>query len=150
MKVILQESIDSLGSIGDVITVRDGYARNYLLPRNKAVVATPGEMANLEKRRVKIEKEKVRILEDAKSLAEKLKLIAVKKTMRVGEEGQLYGSVGVADIAELLAAQGHEVEKKQILLSEPVKKLGVFQIPVRLHADVTVEIQLTVEEEKTE
>jgi len=150
MKVILQESLDNLGMIGDVVNVKDGYARNYLFPQKKAVIATPDELRRLEFRRDKIDKLKVAELEAARQFAERIKEISVTKSMRVSEEGSLYGSVGISDIAELLKAAGHEIDKKQVLLSEPIKGLGSFTVPVRLHPEVTVDIKVSVVEEKTE
>ncbi|OIO32039.1 MAG: 50S ribosomal protein L9 [Candidatus Hydrogenedentes bacterium CG07_land_8_20_14_0_80_42_17] len=150
MKVILQESLDNLGMIGDVVNVKDGYARNYLFPQKKAVIATPDELRRLEFRRDKIDKLKVAELEAARQFAERIKEISVTKSMRVSEEGSLYGSVGISDIAELLKAAGHEIDKKQVLLSEPIKALGSFTVPVRLHPEVTVDIKVSVVEEKTE
>lgn len=150
MKVILLEPVDNLGSIGDVVSVKDGYARNFLFPRRKAVIASSSELERLEARRAKIEKEKARVLDEAKALAARLSGVAISRTVHVGEEGKLYGSVGVGDVVELLAAQGFEIAKKQVLLPEPIRTLGEFVIPIRLHTDVTAEIKLTVLEEKAE
>lgn len=150
MKVILLEPVDNLGSIGDVVSVKDGYARNFLFPRQKAVVASSSELKQLETRRAKIDKEKARVLDEAKALAARLSGVAISRSVRVGEEGKLYGSVGVGDVAELLAAQGFEIAKKQVLLPEPIRELGEFIVPIRLHTDVTAEIKLTVLEEKAE
>lgn len=150
MKVILLEPVDNLGSIGDVVSVKDGYARNFLFPRQKAVIASSSELKQLETRRAKIDKEKARVLDESKALAARLAGVAISRAVRVGEEGKLYGSVGVGDVAELLGAQGFEIAKKQVLLPEPIRALGEFIIPIRLHTDVTAEIKLTVVEEKTE
>ncbi len=150
MKVILQEAVDNLGSIGDVVNVKDGYARNFLFPRSKAVIATPAQLKQLEAQRGKIDREKERILAESKSLAEKLAGVSISRAVRVGEEGKLYGSVGVGDVSDMLAEQGYVIAKKQVLLPEPIRALGEFVVPIRLHTDVTVEIKLTVVEEKTE
>lgn len=150
MKLILKEAVDNLGSIGDVVNVRDGYARNFLLARGKALPATTSELKVLESRRGKIDREKALILENAQAYAAKLKDVVLSKAVRVGEEGKLYGSVGVGEIAELLAALGHEIAKKQVLLPEPIHALGEYIIPIRLHTEVTVDVKLTISEEKTE
>jgi large subunit ribosomal protein L9 len=150
MKIILQDSVDNLGSVGDVVNVRDGYARNFLLPRGKAVQASAGELAKLERRRDTIEKEKAQIRGDAQAIGAKLNGLAIGRAVRVSEEGHLYGSVGVGDIVDLLAEKGFTVEKKQVLLPEAIKALGTYTVPIRLHQDVTVEVTVTVEKEKEE
>lgn len=150
MKVILQQPVDNLGSVGDVVDVRDGYARNFLLPRGKAVSASKGELARLDHRRDTIEKEKAVLTGEAQALAAKMKGLELTKAVRVSEEGHLYGSVGVGDIVELLAAKGFTLEKKQILLPEPIKVIGTEIVPIRLYQDVTVEVTVTIVKEKQE
>ncbi|MEK8022947.1 MAG: 50S ribosomal protein L9 [Candidatus Hydrogenedentota bacterium] len=148
MRVILQESVENLGLIGDVVVVKDGFARNFLFPRGKAVLATEGEIKKFESRRDKIAKAKALELEEAKKTGEKLAKIALTKAVKVSDEGQLYGSVGVSDVAELLGKAGYEIEKKQVLLPEPIRALGAYTIPIRIHPEVTVDIALTVEKEE--
>lgn len=150
MKVILQESVENLGLIGDIVSVKDGYARNFLFPRGKAVLATVGEQKKFEARRDKIAKAKAQELDEARRIGDEVAKVVLSKAVRVGEEGQLYGSVGVADIADLLEAKGHKVEKKQVLLPEPIKALGSYTIPIRVHPEVTVTIALTVVREEAE
>jgi large subunit ribosomal protein L9 len=150
MKIILQEGVDNLGTVGDVINVRDGYARNFLLPRGKAVLASAGELAKLERRRDTIEKEKGRLRDEAQALGAKIQGLAIGRAVRVSEEGHLYGSVGVGDIVDLLAEKGFTVEKKQVLLPESIKALGIYTVPIRLHQDVTVDVTVTIEKEKEE
>jgi large subunit ribosomal protein L9 len=150
LKVILLESIDNLGSIGDVVSVRDGYARNYLFPRDRAVLATPGELAKIDSRRAKITTAKIQELDRAKAIADGLKGLVLRREVKVGDEGRLYGSVGVGDIVDLMQEKGHALEKKQVLLPEPIREVGTYTVPIRLHHDVEVEITVEVVAEKEE
>jgi len=144
MKVILKETISSLGIIGSEVDVADGYARNYLLPQDKAVTATPENRKRLEQEKAKfdvqIAKEKV----FAEQMAQKLEGVVFKVSAKVSEEDRLYGSVSVRDILNALAAQDVQVEKRMILLSEPIKNIGSFKIPIRVYAGVEPEITLEV------
>lgn len=147
MRVILQDNVDPLGIMGDVVAVKDGYARNYLIPQGKAVPATPGELKRFESRRKKIAAERAKALEEAQMLAANLKGLIVTRTVKVGDEGRLFGSVGVADIVTLLKEKGYTFEKKQVLLPEPIKAVGSFVVPVRIHPEVTTEIHVNVVKE---
>ena len=144
MEVILRQAVDNLGHPGDVVTVSPGFARNYLLPRGIAFAATEGN-----KKRISLEKARLEAAESerrsaAEEIAKKLEEVSITFSARVGDEGKLFGSVTSADIAEQLAAQGFTVEKRQIDLHEPIKALGVYRVPVRLHADVRPEIKVWV------
>ncbi|HJQ19006.1 MAG TPA: 50S ribosomal protein L9 [Gemmatimonadaceae bacterium] len=144
MEVILRQAVENLGKPGDVVKVSNGYARNFLLPRGVAFEATPGNL-----KRIAQEKERLEAAENerrgaAQSLAEKLEQVSLTFSARVGEEGKLFGSVTTADIAHQLEQQGFQIEKRQIDLHEPLKTLGVFRVPVRLHADVKPEIKVWV------
>src|SRR5688500_14175217 len=144
MEVILRQAVDNLGHPGDVVTVSPGFARNYLLPRGIAFAATEGN-----KKRISIEKARLEAAEaerraGAEEIAKKLEEVSITFSARVGDEGKLFGSVTSADITEQLAAQGFTVEKRQIDLHEPIKALGVYRVPVRLHADVRPEIKVWV------
>lgn len=150
MKVILQDNIEHLGQVGDVISVKDGYARNFLLPRGKGIMATAAAMKRLQEQSKRIAKEKEAALAEATARGEKISAVKISQAVRVSEDGQMYGSVGISDIVKLLAQSGHELEKRQILLPEPIRAIGEFKIPVRLHLDVTVNIQLTVVKEEAE
>lgn len=144
MEVILRSAVDKLGHPGDIVSVKPGYARNFLLPRGMAYEATPGNRKRiaLEKSRLEaIENEKI---EAAKAVAAKLGEVSITFAARVGEEGKLFGSVTPADIAHQLEAQGFKIEKRQIELSEPIKALGVYRVAIRLHADVHPEIKVWV------
>jgi large subunit ribosomal protein L9 len=144
MEVILRQAVENLGKPGDVVKVTNGYARNFLLPRGIAFEATPGNL-----RRIAQEKDRLEAAENerkaaAQKLAEKLEQVSLTFSARVGEEGKLFGSVTTADIAQQLESQGFDIEKRQIDLHEPLKALGVFRVPVRLHAEVKPEIKVWV------
>jgi len=144
MKVILKETISSLGIIGSEVDVADGYARNYLLPQDKAVRATPQNRKMLEQEKAKFEVQIAKEKEFAEQMAQKLEGVVCKVSAKVSEEDRLYGSVSVHDILNALAAQDVQVEKRMILLSEPIKNIGSFKIPIRVYAGVEPEITLEV------
>jgi large subunit ribosomal protein L9 len=144
MKVILIDEIRGLGTRGDVVNVKEGYARNYLLPKNLAREATPGNLKSVEQERKKWallgQKEK----EVAAKAAEAVKGVKVVVQKRVGENGQLFGSVTANEIADALTAKGLDVDKRRIELSRPIKSLGTHDVEVRLHRDVSAQIQVEV------
>ncbi|HEY0971237.1 MAG TPA: 50S ribosomal protein L9 [Gemmatimonadales bacterium] len=144
MEVILRQAVDSLGQPGDIVTVSPGYARNYLLPRGIAFQATEGNKKRISLEKARLEAAEAERRDAAEAVAKKFEEVSVTFSARVGEEGKLFGSVTAADIAEQLAAQGYEVERRQIDLPEPIKALGVYRVPVRLHADVKPEIKVWV------
>ncbi|HYD52215.1 MAG TPA: 50S ribosomal protein L9 [Gemmatimonadaceae bacterium] len=144
MQIILRQAIENLGKPGDVVTVTPGYARNYLLPRGFAYEATPGNLKRITQERARLEAAENERRDSAQQLASKLENVSLTFSARVGEEGKLFGSVTTADIAAQLEAQGFHIEKRQIDLHDPIKTLGVFQVPIRLHADVKPEIKVWV------
>ena len=144
MEVILRQAIDNLGHTGDIVKVSPGYARNFLLPRGLAYEATPGNKKKLEQERARLESAENDRRTAAQGLAAQLEAVSLTFSARVGEEGKLFGSVTSADIAQQLEAQGIHVEKRQIDLHEPIRTLGVYRVPVRLHADVKPEIKVWV------
>ena len=144
MEIILRQAIENLGHPGDVVTVKNGYARNFLLPRGFAYEATPGNRKRSAAERGRLEAAENERRETASELAKRLEEVQLTFSARVGEEGKLFGSVTSADIAEQLAAQGFTVERRLIDLHEPIKALGVYRVPVRLHADVKPEIRVWV------
>ena len=147
MDVILREDVEKLGAAGDVVSVKDGYARNYLLPRGLAYPATDGNKRRLEaeqksrSRRADVE------VARAGEVATRLEAVSLSFSMKAGEGDKLFGSVTTHDIAERLKAEGFEVDKKAIDLPEPIKALGVYKVPVRLHPDVKPEIRVWVVKE---
>jgi large subunit ribosomal protein L9 len=144
MQVILLERIGRLGQMGDVVKVRDGYARNFLLPQGKALRATKENMARFEKNRAQLEAHNLERKRDAEAVAEKLKGKSFVLLRQAGDSGQLYGSVSTRDLADAVTAGGFTVEKTQILLDRPIKALGLHEVRVGLHPEVTVNIVANV------
>lgn len=144
MEVILRQAVDNLGHPGDVVTVSAGFARNYLLPRGFAYEATAGNKKRMEQERERLEAAETSRREAAEEVAKKLEPVSLTFSARVGEEGKLFGSVTTADIAHQLEGQGFKIEKRQIDLHEPIKALGVYRVPIRVHADVRAEIKVWV------
>ena len=146
MKVILLSDIERVGSRGTVVTVKPGYARNYLLPRKLALEATKSQLAQLESIKQQIATKEAKVTKRLTDFADRLGLVSVKTTIKMGEEGA-FGSITNADIAALLAAEGHEIDKHSIVLAEPIKGPGVYDIPVKLGHEVSATIKLWVAEE---
>lgn len=144
MEVILRQAVDNLGHPGDIVTVSPGFARNYLLPRGIAFAATEGNKKRISLEKARLEAAEAERRAGAEEIAKKLEEVSITFSARVGDEGKLFGSVTSADIAQQLEAQGFHVEKRQIDLHEPLKALGVYRVPVRLHADVRPEIKVWV------
>lgn len=144
MEIILRQAVESLGHPGDVVTVKNGYARNYLLPRGFAYEATPGNLKRIAQERTRLEAAETSRRESASDLAKRLEEVQLTFSARVGEEGKLFGSVTSADIAEQLTGQGFAIEKRLIDLHEPIRALGVYRVPIKLHADVKPEIRVWV------
>jgi large subunit ribosomal protein L9 len=144
MEIILRQAVENLGSPGDVVKVKSGYARNYLLPHGLAYEATPGNLKRIQQERDRLEAAENERRGAASTIAERLEQVSLTFSARVGEEGKLFGSVTSADIQAQLEAQGFHIEKRQIDLHEPIKALGVYRVPVRLHADVKPEVRVWV------
>ncbi len=144
MKVILKETMESLGLVGSIVNVSEGYARNYLLPQKKAVPNTPQNLKMLEREKVKLEIQIAKEKGLAEEIAKKLEGVVCKINAKVSEEDRLYGSVSVRDIVDSLAAQGFTVEKSMVLLGEPIKTLGTFTVPVRVYKGVKPVITVEV------
>jgi large subunit ribosomal protein L9 len=147
MEIILRETIDTLGRAGQVVKVADGYARNYLLPRKLAYLATPGNLKVIEFERNSLLKKEAKQKDESDKLKEMLDKVEVVTRRKVGEQDALYGSVTNADVAELLEAKGFHIEKRKIHMDDHIKTIGEFQIPIRLFKDVTAHIKLKVEPE---
>ena len=144
MEVILRQAVENLGHPGDVVTVSNGYARNYLLPRGVAYQATEGNKKRISQEKARLEAAEGQRRGAAEEIAKKLEEVSITFAARVGEEGKLFGSVTTQDIADQLAAQGFTIEKRQVDLHEPIKALGVYRVPIKLHADVKPEIKVWV------
>ena len=144
MEVILREHIDHLGRRGEIVKVADGYARNFLLPRKLALLATEGNKKQIERERVKFEVKEAEEQKIAEAQRDRLANVEVVIARRVGETEALYGSVTAADIAEALAAKGIELDRRKLQLPDPIKKIGDVEIPVKLHRDVTAQLKLRI------
>jgi len=144
MEVILREHVDNLGRRGDLVKVADGYARNYLLPRKLALLATEGNKKVIEREKVKFDATELEEQKVAQAVADRMSAVEVEIARKVGERDALFGSVTNADIAEALAAKGFDLDRRKISLHEPIKKLGEFSVPVKLHRDVTVTLKVKV------
>lgn len=148
MKVILTERIKSLGNIGDITEVKDGYARNFLLPQKKAMPATEANMALIQSERAQLEAQEQARREAAESIAKSLEGVSLKTTAMASDEGKLYGSIGAHRVLELLAEQGCDVQAQQINMpSESIRQVGDYVITLSLHSDVSCEVPLQVASE---
>ena len=147
MKVILLKDIEALGSAGEVVEVKNGYGRNFLIPRNEALVATTANKAQFESRRKQQETLAERDRRAAEALAKKLETESITAQVKVGEEDRLFGSVTAQNIAELLDEKGYEIDRRTILLEDPIRELGVYNVEVRLHPEVAAAVKLWVVKE---
>ena len=148
MQIILQEDVEKLGHRGDVVTVKPGYARNFLLPRKLGIEATSGNMKALERIRTALSKKTATELEAAQKQAQLLDGVALKFARKTGENDQMFGSVTTADIAEGLAAQGFKIDKRQVQLDEAIKVIGERDVTIKVFRDVTASVKVTVGKEE--
>jgi large subunit ribosomal protein L9 len=144
MKVILRKEHEKLGAIGDVVEVKDGYARNYLFPRKFAYPATEGAMAALEEEKKQAERRQHKELKGSEKLAADLEKVSITIQMKVGEDEKLFGSVTAQMIADALKEQGFSIDKRIIELDEPIKALGIYNVNVKLHQNVTGKVKVWV------
>lgn len=147
MKIIMLKDVEGVGQAGDIVQVADGYARNLLIPKGQALLATDANMARFESQRRQLEATADRERKAATALAEELGKASLTAQVRVGEEDRLFGSVTAQNIADLLKEQGHEIDRRTIELEEPIRALGVYTVPVKLHASVTAEVKVWVVKE---
>jgi large subunit ribosomal protein L9 len=148
MKVLLKEDIVTLGKVGDLVEVARGYGRNFLIPQGKALEATPHHQKQLEEQKRIILKRKAKDLEAAQNLAGQFEGLILELSRKVVEEGKIYGSVSTKDLAEKLAEKNITLDKKKILLKEPIRTLGNYEIPIKLDSEVTATLKVTVTEDK--
>ncbi len=144
MRVILLKDVPTLGRAGEVREVKDGYARNYLLPRGLAAPATEGSLQSLAQTRQAVEQREARALQEVSALKKKLEALVVEVRAKAGEEGRLFGSVTAQDIAEAITRKGIEVSKKQVDLAEPIKTVGFYKVPIHLHHQGTAMVEVNV------
>ncbi len=147
MKIILKEDFESLGKVGEVVEVKTGFARNFLIPKQVALQATPQNLRVIEqekaRNKIKLSKDK----REAEVLAEQLKKVSLTANVQVGEEDKIFGAVTSQNISELLSAKGFEIDKRKIQLEDPLKALGVFEVPIKLHTEVEAKIKVWVVKE---
>ena len=144
MKVILKENVDGLGYLGDLLTVADGYARNYLLPRGKAIVADPRSLKSFEHLKRVAAQQTKKQLQGLEELGNKIALVTLTFPVQTGKDDKLFGSVTSKDIAEGLEEQGLEIDRRKIQLPQPLKELGTFSVPIKLHREVVKEISVAI------
>jgi large subunit ribosomal protein L9 len=144
MEIILRERVEKLGGKGDIVKVSDGYARNYLLPKNLAVLANPANIRLVEQEKAAAVRREAKEKQEAELLAQQLAKVDLQVHRKVGENDVLYGSVTSMDIAELLAAKGFSVDRKKMDLHEPLKSIGQFDVPIKLHREVTAFVRVEV------
>jgi large subunit ribosomal protein L9 len=140
-KVLLREDVDDLGARGEIVRVRAGYARNYLLPRNLAVEATAGNVKGIETERAALLKKEAKERSTAEAQSQQMSSLVLEFQRKSGEQGALYGSVTSMDVAEALKDKGYDIDRHRIHLREPLKRLGEYSVPVRLHREVTIELE---------
>ncbi len=144
MEVVLKEDIENLGHMGDVVKVKDGYARNYLLPRGLVVLANNKNLKALEHEQRMIAQRRERLTKEAQGISDKLAGVSLEFTAKVGEEGRLFGSVTTMDIEKALKEQGYDVERRRIVLDAPIKNVGDYEVPIRLRPEVMPSIKVKV------
>jgi large subunit ribosomal protein L9 len=144
LQVILNEDVQHLGHVGEIVTVADGYARNYLLPRKLALIASQRNVRQLEHTRRLVDVKAVQQIRTAQDLAKKLNEVSVTIARTVGEEDKLFGSVTNRDIAEAIAKEGHEIDRRAVILNQPIKSLGVYSVEIKLRGDVKAAVKVWV------
>lgn len=144
MKVILKNDVEKLGKAGEIVDITKGYARNYLIPKGFAIEATPANLKAYENLQAVARRREQKEIGAAKEFAAKLDNVSVTATVQVGEEDRVFGAVTNQTIAELLAEKGFEIDRKKIMLEEPIKQLGVFEVPIRFHSEVEAKIKVWV------
>jgi large subunit ribosomal protein L9 len=147
MELLLKEDVENLGVRGDLVKVRPGYGRNYLLPRGLAIQATPANIKQIEMQRKALLKREAVERDTATQQADLIKDLTLEFSRKVGEHGMLYGSVTSMDVTEALSARGYEIDRRRVLLKEPIKETGEFEVPVKLHREVTINIKVVVKNE---
>ncbi len=144
IKIVLTEDVENLGRVGEIVSVRGGYGRNFLIPQGKALPASKGNLAMVEERRQIYEAAALKQRNEASDLASRMGKLELSLSRKAGEGDTLYGSVTSVDIADLLGEKGVIVDKRRVMITEPIKKLGQYTVPVRLHAEVTAELTVKV------
>jgi len=148
MKLLLKEDVDGLGFCGDEVEVKDGYGRNFLIPKGKALLATPNNLKAFNHQKLVVQGKVTKVIAAAQAVADEIAKVTCLVKKKVGDTGKMFGSVTAQEVADLLKGQGVEVDRRKIQIAEPIKKAGEYKIPVKLHSEVTAEIKLVVEGEQ--
>ena len=148
MKLLLKEDVDGLGFCGDEVEVKDGYGRNFLIPKGKALLATPNNLKAFNHQKRVVQGKVTKVISAAQAVADEIAKLTCLVKKKVGDTGKMFGSVTAQEVADLLKSQGVEVDRRKIQIAEPIKKAGEYKIPVKLHSEVTAEIKLVVEGEQ--
>jgi large subunit ribosomal protein L9 len=147
MKVVLRQDYESLGSAGDIVSVKAGFARNFLIPKGYALIATAKNIQRFENEKIQLHWQKEKEKRKSQEMAKTLENLSCTIAVQVGEEDKLFGSVTSQNIAESLEAQGYDIDKRKILLEEPIKSLGIYSVPIKLHPDVEAKVKVWVVKE---
>jgi len=148
MKLLLKEDVDGLGFCGDEVEVKDGYGRNFLIPKGKALLATPNNLKAFNHQKRVVQGKVTKVIAASQAIADEIAKVTCTVTKKVGDTGKMFGSVTAQEVADLLKGQGIDVDRRKIQIAEPIKKAGEYKIPVKLHSEVTAEINLVVEGEQ--
>ena len=150
MKLLLKEDVDGLGFCGDEVEVKDGYGRNFLIPKGKALLATPNNLKAFNHQKRIVQSKVKKVTEIAQGVADEISRVPIQIKKKIGDGGKMFGSVTAQEISDLLKTKGVDLDRRKIQIQEPIKKAGEYAIPVRLHPKVTTEIKLTVEGEQVD
>ena len=148
MKLLLKEDVDGLGFCGDEVEVKDGYGRNFLIPKGKALLATPNNLKAFNPQKLVVQSKVKKVIATVQTIADEIAKVTCTVKKKVGDTGKMFGSVTAQEIADLLKGQGVDIDRRKIQIAEPIKKAGEYKIPVKLHSEVTAEIKLVVEAEQ--
>ncbi len=148
MKLLLKEDVDGLGFCGDEVEVKDGYGRNFLIPKGKALLATPNNLKAFNHQKRVVQSKVKKVIATVQAIADEIAKVTCTVKKKIGDTGKMFGSVTAQEIADLLKVQGVDIDRRKIQITEPIKKAGEYKIPVKLHTEVTAEIKLVVEAEQ--
>ena len=148
MKLLLKEDVDGLGFCGDEVEVKDGYGRNFLIPKGKALLATPNNLKAFNHQKRVVQSKVKKVIATVQAIADEIEKVTCTVKKKIGDTGKMFGSVTAQEIADLLKVQGVDIDRRKIQITEPIKKAGEYKIPVKLHTEVTAEIKLVVEAEQ--
>ena len=148
MKLLLKEDVDGLGFCGDEVEVKDGFGRNFLIPKGKALLATPNNLKAFNHQKRVVQSKVKKVIATVQAIADEIAKVTCTVKKKIGDTGKMFGSVTAQEIADLLKVQGVDIDRRKIQITEPIKKAGEYKIPVKLHTEVTAEIKLVVEAEQ--